>query len=629
MVDEGQLLARLDDSIPRAELELARSQLEAARRYLREVDVQLRQARLDLQRTEELAERELASQADLDRNLLSVEGLVARLESGRQDVVVAERSAAVHHRIVQDMQIRAPFAGIVIAKAAQPGEMISPVSAGGGFTRTGICTIVDMDSLEVEVDVNESYINRVYSGQPVRVALNAYPDDGFAAKVIAIIPAADRNKATVRVRIGFVERDERVLPDMGVRVAFLERRTTARPVEKSGGVLVPGAAIARDSRGEFVLVVADGEHVRRAVVPGDRQGSQVRVLKGLNNGEQVVADLSEELLASLAEGSKVSFVRSPQPGSARGHPSQEESPQPGSARGHPSQEESPQPGSARGHPSQEESPQPGSARGHPSQEESPQPGEREGPPLARIKRSALALTVGVVDVRRGTEMGLVNCRGVEKGFVKGRETVEVLTGIDLEIQKGDFLALMGPSGSGKTTLLNLIGGLDYPTAGVVEVGGRALDGMTGRELAKWRSENVGFIFQFYNLLPVLSAQRNVELPLLLTRLSGKQRRRNAATALEIVGLTDRAGHKPGELSGGQQQRVAIARAIVADPTLLLCDEPTGDLDRETADEILTLLETLNRDHGKTIVIVTHDPKAAEHATHTLFMDKGKLTGWAA
>ena len=226
-------------------------------------------------------------------------------------------------------------------------------------------------------------------------------------------------------------------------------------------------------------------------------------------------------------------------------------------------------------------------------------------------------------------MGLVNCRGVEKGFVKGRETVEVLTGIDLEIQKGDFLALMGPSGSGKTTLLNLIGGLDYPTAGVVEVGGRALDGMTGRELAKWRSENVGFIFQFYNLLPVLSAQRNVELPLLLTRLSGKQRRRNAATALEIVGLTDRAGHKPGELSGGQQQRVAIARAIVADPTLLLCDEPTGDLDRETADEILALLETLNRDHGKTIVIVTHDPKAAEHATHTLFMDKGKLTGRAA
>ena len=226
-------------------------------------------------------------------------------------------------------------------------------------------------------------------------------------------------------------------------------------------------------------------------------------------------------------------------------------------------------------------------------------------------------------------MGLVNCRTLEKSFVKGRETVEVLTGIDLEIEEGDFLALMGPSGSGKTTLLNLIGGLDHPTAGAVEVGGMALNDMSGRQLARWRSENVGFIFQFYNLLPVLSAQRNVELPLLLTRLSGRQRRRNAATALEIVGLSDRAGHKPGELSGGQQQRVAIARAIVADPTLLLCDEPTGDLDRDTADQILELLETLNRDHGKTIVVVTHDPKAAEHATHTLYMDKGKLTGQAA
>lgn len=226
-------------------------------------------------------------------------------------------------------------------------------------------------------------------------------------------------------------------------------------------------------------------------------------------------------------------------------------------------------------------------------------------------------------------MGLVNCRTLEKSFVKGRETVEVLTGIDLEIEEGDFLALMGPSGSGKTTLLNLIGGLDHPTAGAVEVGGMALNDMSGRQLARWRSENVGFIFQFYNLLPVLSAQRNVELPLLLTRLSGRQRRRNAATALEIVGLSDRAGHKPGELSGGQQQRVAIARAIVADPTLLLCDEPTGDLDRDTADQILELLETLNRDHGKTIVVVTHDPKAAEHATHTLYMDKGKLTGQVA
>ncbi len=221
-------------------------------------------------------------------------------------------------------------------------------------------------------------------------------------------------------------------------------------------------------------------------------------------------------------------------------------------------------------------------------------------------------------------MGLVTCRDVEKSFVKGKETVEVLTGINLDIEEGDFIALMGPSGSGKTTLLNLIGGLDHPTAGTVEVGGKPLRDMSGRALAKWRSENIGFIFQFYNLLPVLSAQRNVELPLLLTKLTRKQRQKHAATVLEIVDLADRAKHKPGELSGGQQQRVAIARAIVADPTLLVCDEPTGDLDRQTADEILGLLETLNRDHGKTIIIVTHDPKAADHAKHILHMDKGKL-----
>lgn len=221
-------------------------------------------------------------------------------------------------------------------------------------------------------------------------------------------------------------------------------------------------------------------------------------------------------------------------------------------------------------------------------------------------------------------MGLVTCKDVEKSFVKGKETVEVLTGINLDIEEGDFIALMGPSGSGKTTLLNLIGGLDHPTAGTVEVGGKPLEDMSGRALAKWRSENIGFVFQFYNLLPVLSAQRNVELPLLLTKLTRKQRQKHAATVLEIVNLADRAKHKPGELSGGQQQRVAIARAIVADPTLLVCDEPTGDLDRQTADEILGLLKTLNRDHGKTIIMVTHDPKAADHALHILHMDKGKL-----
>ena len=221
-------------------------------------------------------------------------------------------------------------------------------------------------------------------------------------------------------------------------------------------------------------------------------------------------------------------------------------------------------------------------------------------------------------------MAIVDLKDVHKSFTKGREQVEVLLGIDLAIDEGDFLALMGPSGSGKTTLLNIVGGIDGASQGDVTVAEADLNRMSGRELARWRSSNIGFVFQFYNLLPVLNARRNVELPLLLTKLSGKQRRRNAETALEIVGLADRARHKPGELSGGQQQRVAIARAIVADPPILVCDEPTGDLDRETAEEILDLLGILNRDHGKTIIMVTHDPKAADHARHTLHLDKGQL-----
>ncbi len=221
---------------------------------------------------------------------------------------------------------------------------------------------------------------------------------------------------------------------------------------------------------------------------------------------------------------------------------------------------------------------------------------------------------------------LVVLRGVTKRYQRGKQSIEVLHGIDMDIAEGDFVALMGPSGSGKTTLLNLIGGLDKTSAGSIEVAGTRIDRLDSGELARWRAANIGFVFQFYNLLPMLSAQKNVELPLLLTRLSARERRRNAAIALALVGLGDRAQHRPGELSGGQEQRVAIARAIVSDPKILVCDEPTGDLDRHTADEIMGLLQQLNREHGKTIVIVTHDPKAAEFAHRRLHLDKGTLAG---
>ena len=220
---------------------------------------------------------------------------------------------------------------------------------------------------------------------------------------------------------------------------------------------------------------------------------------------------------------------------------------------------------------------------------------------------------------------LVRLRQVAKDYKRGAETVHVLHQLDLDIPKGDFLALMGPSGSGKSTLLNLIGGLDRPSGGTIEIAGQRTDSLSDGALGKWRANHVGFVFQMYNLLPVLTAERNVELPLLLTSLSSGDRHKRVSAALSLVGLSERAKHKPRELSGGQEQRVGIARAIVSDPTLLLCDEPTGDLDRKSGDEILDLLQALNTQQGKTIIMVTHDPHAAARAKHVLHLNKGQLT----
>jgi putative ABC transport system ATP-binding protein len=219
---------------------------------------------------------------------------------------------------------------------------------------------------------------------------------------------------------------------------------------------------------------------------------------------------------------------------------------------------------------------------------------------------------------------LIQLRSVSKSYSRAGQSIPVLEKLDLDIAQGSFLALMGPSGSGKTTLLNLIGGLDQPSTGSVVINGTPIERLSSNQLAAWRARNVGFVFQFYNLMPVLTAEKNVELPLLLTNLNSAQRKKNVAAALSVVGLSDRAHHKPKELSGGQEQRVAIARALVSDPTILVCDEPTGDLDRKTADEILSLLRELNRDYGKTIIMVTHDPKAAEYAKQQLHLDKGQL-----
>jgi RND family efflux transporter MFP subunit len=293
-VEEAAVLAYLDDTTEQAELALARARLDSTRAVLAETQAQLTEARQSLARTRQLHARQLASQQDLDSAEAAASTLAARLATGRENVRVAERTVELQQQRIDEFVIRAPFAGVVIAKNAQPGEMISPISAGGGFTRTGICTIVDMDSLEIEVDVNESYIQRVRPGQGVTATLDAYPEWRIPAEVIAIIPAADRQKATVRVRIGFLERDPRVLPDMGVRVAFLEE--TAAPAAAGGtGIIVPSAAVASRDGQTVVFVVREGRAGRREVRVATTDGGQTRVLDGIEAGERVVLDPPAEL----------------------------------------------------------------------------------------------------------------------------------------------------------------------------------------------------------------------------------------------------------------------------------------------------------------------------------------------
>ena len=454
VVERGQVLARLDDEIVSVDLRLARARLDSQRAFIDNVTANLAEAERVYARATRLRPENLVSEAQLSEATARFDALQADLKRAESDINVLELEVRRQQERLDDHIIRAPYAGVVTVKNAQTGEIVSPGSAGGGFTRTGICTIVDMDSLEIEVDVNESFIGRVFTDQRVVANLDAYPDWDIPAAVIAIIPTADRAKATVRVRIGIEVRDPRILPDMGVKVAFLQDQTA----------------------------------------------------RSLNMSDDILFDL----------------------------------------------------------------------------------------------------------------------KGVEKKFVKGKDTITVFDSLDMSIARGDFLAIMGPSGSGKTTLLNMLGGVDQPSAGEIWFDGSRIDSLSESQLAAWRANNIGFIFQFYNLMPMLNAERNVELPLLLTRLSRSERKKNIAAALELVSLSDRARHMPKEMSGGQQQRVAIARALVSDPKLLLCDEPTGDLDRQTADEILAMLQLLNREYGKTIVMVTHDPAAAKYAKRTLHLDKGEF-----
>jgi RND family efflux transporter MFP subunit len=298
VVTEGQVVATLDDSALQAQLALANARTDSARALLDEYEAQVRNARLSLERTRDLAARDLTSKASLDSAQATYDELAARLATGRENVKVAERSVAVVMDDLSNMTIRAPFSGIVVSKNAQPGEMISPISAGGGFTRTGICTIIDTDSLEIEVDVNEAYIQRVTAGQSVSAILDAYPGWRIPAEVIAIVPTADRQKATVRVRIGFLERDERILRDMGVKVAFLGTESVAVPSQEIQGALISGESIRADEDGDFVWLVRDGAvEKRRITLGGPRDRPQVLVSQGLTIGDTVVRS-SESPLGS-------------------------------------------------------------------------------------------------------------------------------------------------------------------------------------------------------------------------------------------------------------------------------------------------------------------------------------------
>jgi len=299
-VETGQVLARLDDSNVSASFELARAQLVSAQKGLKETETILNEAQINLERSRRLVEKDLASEAELDRSRALADSLAAQLERKHADVEVAARQLDIYRQQMEDMIIRAPFAGIIVAKNAQPGEMISPVSAGGGFTRTGIGTIVDMSSLEIEIDVNEAYINRVATGQKVVATLDAYPDWKIPAHVITIIPTADRQRATVEVRVGFDELDPRVLPDMGVKVAFQEAvRSDVPPQQRVSGVLVPKSALrSRDGR-DYVLVVNDGMVERRAVAAGDSHGSDILLSSGVAAGESVVLEGPAELLDGM------------------------------------------------------------------------------------------------------------------------------------------------------------------------------------------------------------------------------------------------------------------------------------------------------------------------------------------
>ena len=499
LVEKDEVLARLEDGVLKAELARSKARFDDACR--------------ELERYEKLFPAGLATAQELDRRRAALE--VTRAES---DLALESLAQTV---------VRAPFAGVVTAKLADVGELAGAQAPGGA----PIVVLVDLSSLEVEADVPEARAGKLRPGQSAEVELDALPGVTVHGSVRLLVPAVDRKKATIPVRVALGDAPSSLRTDMCARVTFV-----GEPAEASIPPSVP--ASAADPRTE---TSPEAWAHAALIAPGPREALPL-------------------LGAALAMTALVALSRR--------------------------------------------------ARREPDEAE-----EDDTLYILEDDLAAAGLVPGAP---------VVSIRGLEKAYQRGSETVHVLRGVDLDVRRGELLALMGPSGSGKSTLLGILAGLDRPSSGSVRVGETEVTTLSQSELATWRARTVGIVFQFYNLVPVLTALENVELPLLLANLSAEERRARARRALELVGLQGRMDHRPAELSGGQEQRVAIARAIVTDPEVIVADEPTGDLDAASASAILDLLGRLATEQGKAVIMVTHDAKAAARAHVTRYLEKGRM-----
>jgi putative ABC transport system ATP-binding protein len=733
-VEEGMLLGKLDDALPRAELARAHAQIETQRSELASVEAQIKTAetevaradeqlafaRSERERQEKLSEKELGrgseldqartrektAKVELDQARARVEVATAAVQQVKARIAASEADEKVAAESLEQCLVRSPFRGIVIQKLAEVGETLGAPGTssdkGSSFGPSAIAIVADMSVPEVEADVPESRVGELSSREAAEIELDALPGKIFRGELRIVLPTADRRKATVPVRVKMFDPPDVIRPDMSARVTFVstpaaELETPRAPVRVTRRVEVPPGPLSRRTfyglgvaalrervepyvsswlvrLGGLVLVVVAGAwylrgpkttpppprpapapappkkpskkasfRMARANSVSDVESADEIIVVDEQDEATVVEDavpMGERCVHALGRdgriGEDVWLLRAHRVDRRRAVLPIEGSEitvelEPGDTVGVrlvPSGGEVAIEGVAV--------PAAGADLVHGMVftvgatpylylEREPNTSERrrvyarprEDEDEQKARASARMLP-------GSNEDPIVSVRGLEKIYMRGSNVVKVLNGLDLEIARGDFIALMGPSGSGKTTLLNIVAGIDRATAGSVVVDGREITQLTEAELASWRAKNVGFIFQFYNLIPVLTAQENVELPLLLTDLGGRERREHARHALELVGLADRAHHRPRELSGGQEQRVAIARAIATDPAIIVADEPTGDLDIESANAVLDLMVKLNEELKKTIIMVTHDPRAADRARNVHRLEKGVL-----